>query len=139
MDKLELTQLESEVLNILLEGDDPILKHLRKQATVATISARENTGYGFYLDFEVSADKITPIHTDFHTKPNFCFGDVAAAIEPLQNGAGFLLWIKDGYLAMLEGYTYDEKWPSKIAKYKLRYSNGKRDWTDLQRQWKVQV
>ena len=54
-------------------------------------------------------------------------GDVYAEIPGLEHGAGFVLYIKDGYLDMLEGYSYDEPWPSSVEGFALHYSSGERD------------
>jgi hypothetical protein len=29
-------------------------------------------------------------------------------IDGLRHGMGFILWLKDGYLELLEGYSYEE-------------------------------
>jgi hypothetical protein len=38
----------------------------------------------------------------------------------LQYGAGFLLYIKDGMLNMLEGYCYEDKWPNDFENFELK-------------------
>ncbi|SMN17490.1 hypothetical protein CRYPA_7 [uncultured Candidatus Thioglobus sp.] len=42
-----------------------------------------------------------------------------AEINDLKYGAGFLLYIENNGLKMLEGYSYDEKWPIKITNFSL--------------------
>jgi hypothetical protein len=60
------------------------------------------------------------------------FGDVVAALPGLTNGAGFLLYLKDGLLDMLEGYSFDEAWPVSTDVFELKYNNDRlRDWGDL--------
>jgi hypothetical protein len=53
------------------------------------------------------------------------FGDVIAEVNGLRNGAGFLLYVTDGVLDVLEGYSYGEQWPSTINNFKLGYTKGK--------------
>jgi len=61
------------------------------------------------------------------------FGDVAAQVPGLKHDAGFLLFIKDGYIDFLEAYTYDEPWPTKIEKFDLSYLGGEsRDLSPLE-------
>ncbi len=44
------------------------------------------------------------------------------------------LYIEHGRLSMLEGYGYDDPWPTTIAGYTLRYSTGdERDWGALKK------
>jgi hypothetical protein len=49
------------------------------------------------------------------------FGDVGAKIPELHSGAGFLLFLKSGYLYQLEGYSYEESWPENINSFELFY------------------
>ena len=125
--KTDLSIIEKAVLEKLLDGSLPLLVQLRKQLTRCIVAKREFTGFGFYAIFDVP-DDVRPI-TGFDIK----FGDVVAEIPELPSGAGFLLYIKDGVLDMLEGFSYDEPWPSSIDRYNLNYMNGeKRDWNALE-------
>src|SRR5436305_953785 len=109
-----MDQLEHHVLQMLLEGDDPLLAILRNQLEIATRAPREDSGVGFFTHFEVpeQAPRVPG-------KPSMQFGDVIAEMEGLRYGAGFVLFIKNGVLTMLEGYTYDEPWPETISRYEL--------------------
>ena len=118
--------LETEVMQLLLAGQHPVLEILRAQFKCSRVKKREMTGAGFYLSFETdSALKATDIS-------QITLGDVHAQIEGLKNGAGFVLFIVDGLVGCLEGYSYDEPWPNEIKKYSLTYSHGtKRRLPDL--------
>ena len=123
-----LTLLEEAVLQMLLAGDHPILKKLRRQLEHCHASRREVSGAGFYTTIEVS-DAVEAI-------PDSClrFGDVIAQIDGLHHGAGFLLYVEHGRIKMLEGYSYDEVWPGSIAGFRLEYSSGEgRDWLSLRK------
>ena len=58
-------------------------------------------------------------------------GGVEATIEGLEHGVGFTLFLTDGWLDNLEGYTYDEPWPDTIETFSLRYWRQPRDLTGL--------
>jgi hypothetical protein len=119
----DLTPLERAVMNKLLEGEDDILAALRRQLDVAKIIKRELTGVGFFLTFAIP-DETRRIEGVSEAK----LGDVHAEMNNLKNGASFVLYIRNGRLHMLEGYTYDEPWPSEIMGLKLRYNkDGTRD------------
>jgi hypothetical protein len=45
---------------------------------------------------------------------------VVAEVDGLKHGAGFALWIENGMLATLEGFSYDERWPETVNRYSLR-------------------
>lgn len=112
-----LTPLERAVLDKLLAGDDPTLAILRAQAESAQLRSRKNTGVGFYCYFDVP-DDIERIG-----RATFRLGDVNATMKGLSHGAGFVLFVKDGRLDNLEGYTYDEPWPTTISDFELAYQN----------------
>ena len=139
MNELTFTPLESQVLEWLLAGWDPVLMGLREQLASSKIESRELTGVGFYLNFKIpSINK--RLHDVLEVKQNFCFGDVGAYLETddrIQE-VGFLLWIKDGYLDSLEAYTYGlEKWPEEVNSSRPFYFGDKRDLDDLIRNWKL--
>lgn len=115
-----LSDLEREVLEMLLSGDHPALEVLRQQLAHARLASRENTGVGFYCDFDIS--ETTPT-----VSRDFQLGDVHAEIQGLQHGAGFVLFVSNGRLKTLEGYTYDEPWPETVEAYSLRYSDPSRE------------
>lgn len=137
MSSPDLTPVESAVLRCLLAGKEPVLLALQHQLESASIAARDITGHGFHLHFSVPGD-VERLHRRFRIKSDFCFGDVEMSTDSLERGAGFLLWITGGALGFLEGYTYDERWPTNVLAFTLRYiGGGKRDMHTLRQQWEV--
>ena len=118
-----LNTLEQAVLDKLLAGDHPVLAVLRAQAQRARVTRREHTGVGFFCDFDVPSDVPRAPHSDFH------LGDVNATLDGLAHGAGFVLFVRNGRLATLEGYTYEESWPKEIRNVKLTYQREPRELT----------
>lgn len=114
----------------LLDGEDHLLGILQEQYKRSTVKSREFTGVGFYTTFTL--DKNVP---KAEYKNTFQIGDVIGEVKGINNGIGFILFIKDGLINILEGYTYgDEKWPESIEEYKLLYISGdKRNWKSLER------
>jgi len=131
----KLTLLESEAMEWLLQGDEPVLEALRQQFSLARILSRELTGYGFYLNFEIPPG--VKGLDELHVKPRFYLGDVEAHVDSLERVVGFLLWIKNGKLDFLEGHTIDERWPTQITKFEMRYLGGEREWKSLRQQWEI--
>jgi hypothetical protein len=107
---LEISQeeLEKEIMDLLLHGDHPTLEVLRQQYISARVISREFSGVGFFTNFEVpnTASAVQP--------PNFAAGNVDIQMENVNYGVGCVLFIQDGRLSMLEGYTYGEPWPEQI-------------------------
>ncbi len=112
-----LTPLERAVLEKLCSGDHPVWRALRRQAQVATVASRELTGVGFFTTLELPPDiERAP------TRPGrLHLGDVEAVVPGLRNGAGFVLFVQDGIIELLEGYSYDEPWPEQILTVELRF------------------
>lgn len=127
-------ELEQEVMKMLLSGDDPVLLKLDEQYKLSQIERRKMTGVGFFIDF------LLPGGTSLlENKQSFQLSDVKAEIEGLENGAGFVLFVQDGKLSMLEGYSYDEPWPSpdQTVHFTVSYINGKqRDFDALRKELK---
>ena len=127
-----LTDFERDVIEKLLDGEHPVLKELRKQLELCSVRKREMTGVGFYLRLDV------PEKSSCMPSVDLKLGDVDAEIAELKHGAGFVLYIKDGRLDMLEGYSYDEPWPNNISKYTLKYdTDDQRDWDKLEQTLKM--
>jgi hypothetical protein len=119
-----LSNLENQVLQMALSGDDEVLAVLRRQAREVRVSSREMTGVAFFAELAVP-----PEAPCVAGQPTFKLGDVNGSAFDLKHGLGFLLYIADGKLSALEGYTYDEPWPEEISGSKLTYSGGQdRDW-----------
>lgn len=116
---IDLTSLQKQVLEMLLNGDDEVLAILREQAKHGSVTSNRETGVGFYTEFAVPSEiQRAPGHKTFR------LADVNGTAANLNHGLGFVLFIKDGALAALEGYTYDEAWPNEIRELKLTYSEG---------------
>lgn len=124
--KNALSVIEKAVLEKILDGNFPLLIQLQRQLELCIVEKREFTGFGFYTTLTVPQS--IPRMAGLDIK----FGDVLGCIPGLPGGAGFLLYVKGGVLDMLEGYSYDEPWPTSIDCFNLKYIKGdKRDWADV--------
>lgn len=72
---------------------------LEMQIQRVAVLRRENTGAGFFTYLSTVKDASPPITAD----PRGCY--VTAKINGVENALGFILWVKDGYVDVLEGYT----------------------------------
>ncbi len=107
----------------LLIGDDSKFSTLREQLKTATVADRKNTGSGFYVDFFIpqNAQRIS-------ANPSFEISDVIGKLNDGKLDVGFVLFIKNGVLSMLEGFTYgSDEWPEKISDFQLHCTRGGRD------------
>ena len=112
----DLEPLEAAVLDKLLSGEQPVLIALRAQLAGATVKSREFTGVGFFTEFALAPEAVpAPVRT-------LRFGDVQATVSGLNHGAGFVIFVDQGLLTMLEGYSYGEPWPEKIDEFSVSYT-----------------
>jgi hypothetical protein len=86
----------------LTEGADPFLRTLRDQYMRSRIDSVELTGVGFYMDFLIPDD--VPLTTPLV----YAGGNATLCIDTAENGGGCVLFVKDGKLATLEVYTFDD-------------------------------
>ncbi|MHB9132206.1 MAG: hypothetical protein ACYDBB_14120 [Armatimonadota bacterium] len=130
----ELTELEQQAIDLLLAGDDPVLSVLRAQVKHLCILSREFTGVGLYVNFHFLED-IERVSG----KQDFCIHDVCGELPNVEHGVAFNLFIHEGALATLEGYTYDDYWPDEfhIHGFQLSYCGGQRDLEEVRKGWSV--
>jgi hypothetical protein len=101
-----MNDLESTILSALLSGNRDELAVLREQAKHARIQKRENTGVGFFTEFAVAAE------APRLNRSRLIISDVGADLDDLDHGAGFVLFVQEGAIHCLEGFSFDEPWPS---------------------------
>jgi len=126
-----LEDLEQEVMSRLLQGEDEVLAILRQQYAGANVRKREMTAVGSFTYFEVKDDAPRVLKGK-----TFSFGDVAAELPQLKNGIGYVLFVQDGVLDMLEACTIDERWPKRIQDFQVAYTDSPtRDLDAIRRSW----
>lgn len=118
---MNIHELEKQVMDKLLQGEQTILKKLNEQYYVSRVVCVEYTGVGFYIDYCVPEQ-----NWNLPKDLDFCFGDVHAYLNNADQPVGFLLWVTDGILDFLEAYTYDMPWPKEITEYRLEYISEQR-------------
>ena len=126
MDVSDFTAFERAVIEMFLAGEAPALRTLHEQFNASRPLKREFSGVGFftYFDVPITAQRVIRPH-------RVTISDVDASIDGLQHGAGFVLFVSEGRLRMLEGFTYDEPWPAEVREFSLRYSTIPRDLSAL--------
>ena len=113
-----LTSLERDVMELFLAGDVPNLEILRRQARLATATSRETSIHGFYTRFGLEADVLR------FAEKSLVLSDVLAEVPGLSAPVGFVLFIEDGCIVMLEGYTIADEWPATMDHARLYYEHG---------------
>ena len=111
------TKLEADVICAIANEAPEISNIISEQFKNRVIVENKVFPSGFYIKYEIK-DNIPPID-DTESK---VLGNVGAKIPDLKYGMGFALFMKDGYISSLEGYTYNEEpLPADLQKYELYY------------------
>lgn len=112
-----LNELEQAVLRAGLTGSGIVLETLLNRASLLQVSGREYTGVGFFTTVKEVADDLKV------GVNNFEVSDIDGAASALNNGFGCVLFIRNGQIASIECFTYDEPWPVALGSFEV--STGK--------------
>ena len=104
----KLTFFEKTIIESIIKSiDESDYKYnLVKQYENMEVQERTYTTTGFFVDVYIKANSFS-IGEDIQME----LGSIYAEIKGLKMGAGFILFIRNGLIKMLEGYCYDELWP----------------------------
>ena len=115
---IDANLLEERVLEMMVsQFKDSRAGYLRDQIGSARVVKRTFTGVGFFTDIEVP-ERCIPVPG----APRFHLSGVTGDGPKLQHGIGFVLLVERGRLRQLEGFTYDEPWPSDLGEITLAYA-----------------
>src|SRR6185437_931599 len=102
----QLYDSEREIMRSLLTQKSGLGSNLLGELQTLRCTSREMTGTGYYLNF-ADADKRAPTALDDELSVG-----VRTRLAAPQDLVGFTLFIRNGRLSWLEGYTYgDVPWP----------------------------
>lgn len=106
---MKASHLEQTIANELLR--DPDLDPLKRvvDLTEVEVTERELTGPGFLTDFEKC-----PALKLFRDGTSLRWGNVGVRLNAEKLDTGYVVYVDDGYLTAIEGYTYGEDWPETI-------------------------
>lgn len=111
---MKTTELETAVLRAMLADAD--LEKIRSTVNFdkVTVCDRELTGVGFLTELERS-DELKLFDSGFSSR----WGKIGARLNSSEIETGYLVYIDDGYVTTLEGYTYGDEWPEHIDRIEL--------------------
>lgn len=116
-----LTSLEFRALEKLIEGPHLSLRILREQFESVFAGECHLTGAGFFRDLQVAAEAPRVAGAD----QEMAVTGVGAQIPGLEHGAGFILFVREGAMCCLEGYSYGEPWPDPCEEFRLDFEGAR--------------
>ena len=115
---MDFLEFENEVMTrILNEEDITPDKRLAEQYKIAEVTDRKFTGRGFFTHYKIPDGKYRLDDDSLSTT----LGNIGAKINDLKYGVGFVVFIKNGLISCLEGYTYGEDWFGEVDSYGFFY------------------
>lgn len=105
------------VMELLLGGEGEVFESLRSQYYGANILSQTCNSAGFFVEFEVGNLKLdTSKYRD-----NFQISNVYGRVNGIDGAVGFIVFVKNGAIDFLEGYTVLDKWPENDDEIELYY------------------
>jgi hypothetical protein len=128
MEIQEQEEFEKKIMEMLLNSPHPMAKLLINQYEHSKIKSRNYSGAGFFTYFKVNDGiKEAP-------KQSFEIGGVYADIGDVNDAMGFMLFIRNGFIDWLEGYTLTiDYWPDSykdVVELKYNDERGITDYSD---------
>ena len=109
----EYTWIERCAMSHLLNGAHQVLEVLRRQFSTSKCVRRELTRVGFFTYIDV-VERDCEVHTLFPIRRHFVLRESAHLDR--RTLVGFLLFVDDGVIDCLEGYTFShEDWPGEVG------------------------
>jgi len=94
------TELELAALHSIFSETPDLASELERQLAVATVSERENSGGGFFTTIAV------PVDAARVSGPGVLGCETQARVAGLEHGLGFVLFLRDGRLDLLDGHCW---------------------------------
>ena len=111
----QFNELENAVMELIRNENGELGEAIYQQFTISGVLSREYTGAGFFLNFKIDEKATSAIR-----RGRLVISGPEAEIEGLEYGAGFTLFVSDGFITTLEGFSYGEPWPQDITKFVVR-------------------
>ena len=96
---MRFTELELAALHSIFSETAELAPGLERQLATATVAERENSGAGFFTRIAVGVD--APAVSSLKSLGH----ETSARVAGLDDGLGFVLFMEQGRLHLLEGYA----------------------------------
>ena len=107
---MKYEEFEKIIIDDIISQYPEYSDKLRRQYDSGTVVGRNMTGKGFFTDYEIG-DRSASLGDGV----NMQLGEDQWNINGLKYGSDYILWIKNGFITQLEGFSYEEPWPTEIT------------------------
>ena len=109
------TKLELAALHSIFAETPELAPQLDRQLAVATVTERENSGGGFFTTMTVSEEACVA------DSPRVLGYETQAHVVGLEHGLGFVLFMKNGRMHMLEGFAWGPESTASLDLHRLQF------------------
>ena len=106
---MRFDEFEKIIITDIIEQYPEYKQKLQAQFEKITVQKREFSTYGVSTHYEVTVAEET-----LGNDKNLQLGKCQWSINGLNHGSDYILWIKNGLISCLEGFSYNEPWPNEI-------------------------
>ena len=111
---MKANELERAVIERMLADCEPRPVRSVVNFEAVTVSDREFTGVGFMTELERSEELRL-----FDAGLSLRWGNVGARLNASRLETSYLVYVDDGYVTTVEGYTYGDEWPDEVERIEL--------------------
>lgn len=123
--KMTDEELEYRVMSTLTDGGHPKLKLLWDQFQCSAVTSRDVSNVGMFTKLSIDKELVKAFDTDFK------FGDVIIDTDDLDYGAGVIVYVINGYLSLIEFYSFGDSWSYGYPNLQLQYIQQPRDLSNI--------
>ena len=102
-------EFERIIITDIIDQYPEYKEKLQSQFEKISVQRREIHTYGFSTYYTVTA-----VAETLGEDVNLQLGEHQWEVNDLDYGSDYILWIKNGRISCLEGFTYNEPWPKEI-------------------------
>ena len=106
---MKYDEFEKIIISDIIEHYPEYKQKLQSQSEKMVVQKREFSTYGFSTYYAVTDGENT-----LGDGENLQIGKHQWNINGLTRGSDYVLWIKNGLISCLEGFSYNESWPDEI-------------------------
>ena len=106
---MRFDEFEKIIITDIIEQYPEYKQKLQAQFEKITVQKREFSTYVFSNHYAVTVAEET-----LGNDKNLQLGKCQWSINGLNRGSDYILWIKNGLISCLEGFSYNEPWPNEI-------------------------
>lgn len=106
---IKISKFEEMIITDIIEHNPDYREILLSQFNAAKVKERKKYERGFCTDYVIDDGVQT-----FGDGVDMRLSGSQWNINDVDNGTDYILWVKNGKISSLEGFTYEEKWPDEI-------------------------